>query len=131
RRQHFLSHALPRTPTILFSSSLPQPVTLHPNRIQMQVSAQLQRPLGRIDQNRLEPSLKQVAAAPVPSIEPLTVTDVQPLHPPAQIPLRQLQQQVIVVGHQDVGVQVHLEELHHFSHQVEEMVPVLVMSIEH
>src|SRR2546425_13352954 len=96
----------------------------------MQVPAQLQGPPGRIDQNRLEPSLKQVAAAPVPSIEPLTVTDVQPLQPPAQIPLRQLQQQVIVVGHQDVGVHVQLEEFHHFSHQVEEMVSVLVVSID-
>src|ERR1022692_3381519 len=73
--------------------------------------------------------MKQMAAAPMPPVEPDTVTDIEPLHRPAQIRLRQLDHQVIVIIHQHERVQTYPEPPSHFGQQPAKMFPIPVVSV--
>src|SRR5690349_4342436 len=66
-------------------------------------------------------------ATPVTPVEPGAVTAVEPLSGPAQVQLGQLQDQMIMVVHQDEGVQPDSKPLHHFGEQLAKVLPVTVI----
>src|SRR4051812_6659095 len=87
----------------------------------MDVSAERDAPMARFNDDRFEAALEKVAAAAMTAIEPDAVTDVEPLNGPAEVRLSQFQEQVIVILHQDKGVQTDCETLHQFCEQFPKM----------
>jgi hypothetical protein len=61
--------------------------------------------IGRaVDELRAEPSLQDVTAPLVTSVDPLGVHPVELPHRGGEVALRRLEQQAVVVAHQAVGV---------------------------
>ncbi len=94
----------------------------------MHIAAQGQPPLIPIHRHRFETALEQMATAPMATVEPDTVADVQPLHRTAQIRLPQLQNQMIMVVHEHETVQAQEKAPDHFSHDPQEMPPIRVVT---
>src|SRR4029450_9786527 len=62
-------------------------------------------------------------------VEPYAVTDVEPLHPPAQIGLSRFGNQVVVIIHQHVSMNPEPVALHQLGDQFAEMLPISLVSI--
>ncbi len=97
----------------------PQLKRLRGYGVQMDVHAHFQPPRAVLDQNPLEPFPVKVAGPIVSPVVPDPVTTVQPLDGPADIPFRRTHQQVVVVGHQAVGIHTHPETFPHRFHQLQ------------
>jgi len=79
--------------------SLAQPQARHPHRVQVNVAGHL-LPTGVIfDDHRLESPLQQVSRPVMAPVELNAGADAEPLHRPAQVAFRRLQQQVKMVVH--------------------------------
>src|SRR3990172_12124935 len=78
---------------------------LRTNRIQVDISDQSQEILIPIAEKGLVPSLKEMAYFAVLPIEVAGIGEIQKLHDLRQRRFRCLDEQVEVIGHQDVGVE--------------------------
>ena len=85
---------------------------LRPDRVEVKVAAQLAEVTFIFHQLPLEPPLKQVTRAPVPSIEIARITAVKVLHPGRQIGTRSSDKEVMMVVHQHKSVQLPIVRLH-------------------
>jgi hypothetical protein len=63
------------------------------------------------------------------AIKPDAVTHVEPLDRPAQVQLSQLQEEVIMIIHQDKGVQPNSKARHRFRQHLAEMLPVPIIAV--
>jgi hypothetical protein len=79
------------------------------------------------NQARLEAALEQMARAAVAGVEAGGVQPVQPLHPFRQRRLPALDDQVEVIAHQAVGVQLPVMTIGDAEQEVDEEPPVLVV----
>ena len=77
------------------------------HRIQDDVATDLEKVGLPVDELRAESALQDVSASIVGPIEPLCVYPVQLPHRSGEVALRRLQQHVIVIAHQAVGVATH------------------------
>src|SRR5687767_8210044 len=64
----------------------------------------------------------------VSAIEPDDITYIEPLHGPGEIGGRRLGQQMIMIVHQHVGMQPHLEAVHPVAEQTHEMLAVALIA---
>jgi len=62
-----------------------------------------------------------MSASAMSPIEPGAVADIEPLHRPAEVGLAQFDQQMIMVGHQNIGVESDVKPLDKFAEQLQEM----------
>jgi hypothetical protein len=106
--------------------SLAQAKPLDPHRVQMHIPAQLQPPLPGLHQHRLVAALKKMTHAPVTSVEPNRVADIQPLHDHPQGDVAALHNQMIVIRHQHISVDQHTESLRQLRHQFQPVTPVRI-----
>ena len=84
-------------------------------------------PLGPqrvLHQQPLESALEQGPDPPVPAVEPRRVANIEPLDGPAQVGLRYLHHQMVMIAHQHVSVHLNPEELGHLREEFQEMKPV-------
>jgi hypothetical protein len=72
--------------------------------------------------------LQQVPDPAVTTVEPLRVDAVQMSHASRKCRLRRLDEQVIVVSHQDIGVDPPAECLDHPTQGRQEPLPILVVA---
>jgi hypothetical protein len=79
------------------------------------------------DHLRLESTLKQMAAATMPPIEAHRIGHLQPTHGLAQIGPRRFHQQMIMIGHETVGVEAHPELVNHLFERMQKTLAVLVI----
>ena len=77
----------------------------------MDVTDQFQQISLPITQDRLIPALEEVSNAPMPPVVVLRVSKLYPLHDLGQRNLAGLKQQVDMVGHQHVGVELKVVSL--------------------
>jgi hypothetical protein len=57
-----------------------------------------------LDKDCLEAALKEMSDSSVLTIEPLCVDSIEELHPTRQTGSRRFDEQVVVIGHQAVGI---------------------------
>ena len=81
-----------------------------------------------LDDHRAKAPLKQMATAPVAPVEPDALTDVQPLDRPAQVGLGRFQQQMIMVGHEHIGVDANPKPFRQGGQQLDEPMAVTVVA---
>jgi hypothetical protein len=81
-----------------------------------------------LDDDGFESALKQVACPVVPTVEPDTVTDAQPLHRAAQVGLGCFEHQMEMVVHENVSVDCGPEPFGLLGKQLQEMKPVGVLA---
>jgi hypothetical protein len=74
------------------------------NRIEDDVPYELEKVRLSFHQNALETTLKEMACASVPSIKALGVIAVQGANAAREVRLGRLNEQMVVVRHEDVGV---------------------------
>ena len=79
---------------------------------------------------RLETPLIEMTASPMPSIEPDSVRRLQPADRGTQIGAWSLYQQMIVVGHQAVRVDYHLEPIMGFLDSFQKPLPTLIIAVD-
>jgi len=95
--------ALQAAPAIAFPSiSFPHQSRSH--RIQMKVIQQGPETVARLHHDGFVTPAKYMPPQSVPHIDPPHVRILQPRHPTRQIALRSFQKQMIVVCHQDIGM---------------------------
>ncbi len=87
----------------------PLPVVWSPaepglDRVPSEVPREFEEVPITFDLPGVEATLKEVPVAPMPMVEVLCVTAVQPLHPTREVARRRLEHEVIVVRHQAVAV---------------------------
>jgi hypothetical protein len=75
-----------------------------PDRVEYHISARLKKMTIPLHENPLKSSLKEVSYPPVPLIESLGVDTVQLPHANRKIPIRCVDQQMVMILHQAVGV---------------------------
>ncbi len=80
-----------------------------------------------LHENAFVPTLEDMPDAVVASVQPLRVGAVELPHPSCEIRLWRLQQQVIVVRHQDPRVQPPAADGHHTPEDVHKGLPVRVV----
>jgi hypothetical protein len=73
-----------------------------------------------LDEERVEPTLKEMARTLVPMVEPSGISAVEPVHSAGEIGLGGLDDEVIVIGHQYPGREAPTETLHSLSEEGEE-----------
>ena len=76
---------------------------------------------------RLEPALVQMSAATVATVEADAVRSLKPAHGGTQVRPRRLEQKVVVVEHQAVGVNRDPEPLDHLFQRLQEPLPVRIL----
>ena len=82
-------------------------------------------PIGlRLYQDGFVPPSKQCAIALLSPIKSLRVESVEVTHAPAQLPLWRMQQEVVVVIHEAVGVRFDAESLVYLPKQGEKQLPM-------
>src|SRR5687768_14102940 len=64
----------------------------------------------------------------VAAIEPEAITSIEPLHGAREIGGRRLSQQMIMIVHEHVSMQAHLEAPHPFAEQSQEMLAVALIT---
>ena len=80
-----------------------------------------------LDHNGLVTALKKMSHASVTSIVPLGIDAVQLPHPPGEVAVGSLNDQMVVISHKTVGVAQPVETLHHLAQGVEKEPSVLVV----
>ena len=86
----------------------------------MNVSRQFLPPRVVLYRKGAKPPLEQMPVTPMPAIKPHPIADVEPMHRPAQVGLRCLQQQVVMVVHQHVGVHPDPKTFAQFAQQFQD-----------
>ena len=66
----------------------------------------------------------------MPAVKPNPVTDIEPLQGPAEVGFRGLEQQMKVIVHEHIGVDLRAITLDHFSQQFQEVEPIGIVPIE-
>ena len=66
--------------TLPFASVFIQAEPPRADRIQVKITAELEPPTLRLNDDRFEAALKEVTRPIVPAVEPDAITDVEPLH---------------------------------------------------
>jgi hypothetical protein len=66
-------------------------------------------------QKALESPLKQMSASPVPAIEPDRIADPQPLDGTGEDGILGVEEQMIMIAHQYIGVHLQLEAPYHLT----------------
>ena len=85
---------------------------LNPNRVQMNIIMHSRRTLLGIKQDRFVSSLKQRSVPSVTPVEPDPIAGVKPMHRSREArPRPHFHLQMIVVGHQYMGVDLHAKTL--------------------
>jgi hypothetical protein len=79
----------------------------------MNVKAHGRKVMIILDQKTLETTLKQMAAPLMPSVKPDRITDTKPLNGTGKGRLFRMDQQMKVVLHQNIGMNLNLESFHH------------------
>ena len=77
-----------------------------------------------LNQDRLESSLKEVTNPFVSTIEALRVAPVELMHPPREIRFGSLQEQVVVIAHQNVGMDPPEHDLDDAAYQAKELLTI-------
>ena len=83
---------------------MPPAACRHSQRVEVHVQAQIKGPGLVLHNNIPEPALPQGSHTLMTRVEPAGVRTVKPLHPLAQIGIGRLDNQVMVVIHQRIGV---------------------------
>ena len=99
------------------------------HRVQHHVASHLQQMRFPLHVDRRVPSLQHVTGTAVRSVESLGIAGVELAHSARQVGARRLEQQVIVVGHQAVGVATPSGTLAGLGHEAEETPTVLVVEV--
>jgi len=73
-----------------------------------------------------EPPLQQVADGPMSPVEKVGVTHLQPADGMTQVRFRGSDQEMVMIVHQDKGMDLHSESIGQFGHQAEESSSVVV-----
>jgi len=97
------------------------------DRIQNNIPHKLQQIALFVNENGLEPSLKDVPNPIMPTIEALGVHPVQMSHPTGQIGIGSLDEQMVVVLHQAVGVTSPVESSNDVPENLQKGEPILVV----
>jgi hypothetical protein len=103
------------------------PETGRPHRIHVYVPAQLQQPGVRLDQDRLEAALVEMARAAVPPIEKRRICHVEVPHEFGQVGPWSLRHEMEVIVHQDIAMQLHLVDPQRAPQPFEKGMPVVVI----
>jgi hypothetical protein len=77
-----------------------------PNRIEVQIPPHLVQTGLVEDQHRLEPALEHVTAATMLPVEATGIACLKPADGVAEVGLPAVQQQMVVIGHQDKRMQL-------------------------
>ncbi len=99
-----------------------------PDRIQYDVPAYFEKMAVFLDENRLVPTLEQMARSLMTFIKKLSVNPVQLPHSQGEIAVRRLDQDVIVVAHQTIGMTEPIIPFVDMLKRVKEVDAVLVVS---
>ncbi len=94
------------------------------HRVQHHVPSKRKHVPVTLDENGVEPVLEQVPIELVPTVEPLGVHTVQPMHAGRQIRLGGLDDRVVVIVHQTVGVTAPFTPLHYLSEHAEKLLAI-------
>ena len=95
-----------------------------PDRIQDHITADLKQIPLLLNQDRLEPTLKEMADSLVPPVEPLGVDSVKLPHPGGKPAIHRLDHQMIMVGHQAVSMAPPVVALIDVPEQIEEVASI-------
>ena len=98
-----------------------------PNRVEVDVAAQLPAVRRALDQDGLETPLEQVPRPAVAAVERRSEAGIQIVHPWGQVRLRRLQEQVKMVGHQRPGKHSPATPRRHAVEQLQPLRPVRVV----
>jgi hypothetical protein len=101
---------------------------LRPNRVQVNIPAQLAEITFFFDQLSLKSPLKQMSHPPVSAIEIARVATVEVLHSGRQIGPWSSDKQVVMIGHQHKGVKMPLIGFHRPTQPVEPSHAILVVA---
>ena len=82
----------------------PRPQTPDPHRIQVQVAGYLDCPFRVLDQEGAEATLEKVAAKTMGPVEDTAVGNLEPPDGIAEVGILNAEQEMVVVVHQDEGV---------------------------
>jgi hypothetical protein len=96
------------------------------NRVKHDIPAELQKVGVSLDQNGLEPALKNMAHSIVSTIETLGVDTVQMSHPRGEISVNRFHNKVIVIVHKTVSVTMPVEAFHRLLENEEKPGPITV-----
>lgn len=80
-----------------------------------------------LDDDRFEPPLKHVSNTPMASIEGLGVDPVELLHPSREICVRRLYQQVVMIGHQAIGITDPTKTIDHVREDIKKAQPIVII----
>lgn len=97
------------------------------DRIQNNISRKLQQVALSVNENGLEPSLKDVPGPVMSAVEALGVHPIQLSHPTGQIGVGSLDEQMVVVLHQAVGVTSPVESSNDVPENLQKGKPILVV----
>ncbi|MFN8188465.1 MAG: hypothetical protein U0R69_15450 [Gaiellales bacterium] len=75
-----------------------------PDRVQNDIASKLEQVGLTLDENRRVTALKHVTDAPMPAVEALRMVAPHLLHPASQVGPRSLDEEVVVIAHQTVGM---------------------------
>ncbi len=99
------------------------------HRVEMDLVAQHREvaALLRIHDDRFIPPLKKVPAEPMPRVEAHRPRHLEPAHPRDQVCLRRLQQEMVVVRHQYIGMNPPAGPRARLSESLQKTAPILVI----
>ena len=80
-----------------------------------------------LDKDSLEAALQEMPDPLVPTIERLRVDAIEKLHPTRQVGIRRLDEQVIVVAHQAVGMADPAVPHNHIAQHLQKPVAILIV----
>ncbi len=97
------------------------------NRIEHNISAHFKKVAVLLDQDGLVPALKYMACFSMPFIKALRIEAVQLAHADGEISVRGFDEEMIVVGHEAVGVTKPMVTFIHMLKGMEKVVAVLII----
>lgn len=98
-----------------------------PDRVEDDVSADREQVGVFLDEDRAVSRLEEMAKPPVAPVVPLRVDAVEVAHAEGKVPVRDFEQQVVVVVHQAVGVTEPLIPLDRSSEDCQERVTIVIV----
>jgi hypothetical protein len=99
-----------------------------PDRIEYHISARLKKMAILLHQNCLKPSLKEVPYPAMPLIESLRIDTVQLPHAYRKIPVGCINEQMVMIVHQAIGVAEPIVPKGNIRKGIQENLSVLIVS---
>jgi len=99
-----------------------------PDRIEHHISARLKKMAILLHQNSLKPSLKEVSYPAMPLIESLRIDTVQLPHAYRKISVRGINEQMVMIVHQAIGVAEPIIPKGYIRKRIQEHLSVLIVS---